>query len=158
MPISLMTSATPAATATVASPWPFDSPRAKAIVPATPVTFSESSAVSVIRPFELVTCPSPPLFLIVAATVPSSVFHDAEPAPAIAPVVPVPRATEAATPTPSDEIPPPFVADRSMSPKASTVELSMDASTFRRSLTLPMPTPIARAPVLLVPPLNLEAA
>ena len=146
-PTRLSTSEMPAATATVAPPLPFDRPSAKATVPATPVTSTESVAVSVTAPFELVTCRVPPHPVIELVIVPSRWFTAAEPAPAIAPVEPVPRATDAATPTPRAEMLPSCLASRSMSPFASAVDPAIDASIVLSTSLSAMPTPIDSAPV-----------
>ena len=74
----------------------------------------------------------------------------AEPAPAIAPVAPVPRAADAATPTPSVEMLDCSSACSVMSPTASTVESSMVAVIVPSTSLIAMPTPMASAPVLLL--------
>ena len=144
-----MTTETPTATAAVAPEPPFFRPSARAIVPATPTMSAESVAESFTEPLELVTCRAPPLAEIELAMVPSILFTAAEPAPAIEPVPPVPRATDAATPTARVETFPCAEASSVTSLLASTVDPSILASTVLSMSLMAMPTPIASAPVVL---------
>ena len=144
-----MTIETPTATATVGPELPVFRPAASATVPATPKTSALSCASSLIEPAELMTCFVPPLLVIALVVRLSTRLTAAEPAPASAPVAPVPRAAEAATPTPSAETLTCSSARSVMSPVASTVESSMMAVTVVSTSLIAMPTPMASAAVLL---------
>ena len=145
-----MTTETPTATATVGPELPVFRPAASATVPATPTTSALSWAHNPIEPPELMTCwVKPPLSMMAASTRLSTRLTAAEPAPAIAPVAPVPRAADAATPTPSAETLTCSSARSVMSPVASTVESSIRAVTVPSTSLIAMPTPMASAAVLL---------
>ena len=145
-----MTTDTPTATATVGPELPLLRPTASATVPATPTTSAWSLADRTTEPAELTTCPvNPPLWVMALLIRLSTLLTAAEPAPAIAPVLPVPRAADTATPTPSAEMFTCSSACKVMMPRASTVELSMADVTVPMTSLIAIPTPIANAPVLL---------
>ena len=144
-PTSLITTDTPTATATVGPELPLFRPTASATVPATPTTSAPSWDSSSTEPAVLETV----LRLMALRVRLSTRLTAAEPAPAIAPVAPVPRAADAATPTPSVEMLACSFACSVMSSNASTFESSMSAVTVVSTSLIAMPTPMASAPVLL---------